>query len=475
MNWMGRTDLYALGGVLYEMLTGRTCFQQRTFEGWMHDHVYTQPEAPSRLRAEIAQWPAWMRWCSGCSRKTGKIASQMCSNFCSQSLSRVDQNMRCQPENARDPEIAVAVADLFAPDRFATSRTFLNGLWKTRVGEAVDLCGAAKQAMGTAAASGRTDWSRAGGAAPTHGSRADRDSAAGDFEALSWLFGHANPARIQGCPDFNDNMAEELFFLGKAVDEKGITKLAQSGMQLQYDGYSLFRDVYIEYLEYGNVGWQSAADATAPRDPQNFAAAKKQAEIAVFSTDPAFTGSVNLAEMGPLAGNLQRGQEQQRKDVQARLGKYCPAGRGYCSLVMTAAAPEVQAEARLTQAPFTDPTTHITWTARASEAPMNWPSAVKYCTDLHLDNQTGWHLATVKQLMSLYDISITRTGGCKGDHGENMVLHVIPGVDPWCGDVWSGDRSARRMDVGGFGVTYAWLYDFAKGSAREDPPHGSAT
>ena len=53
----GRADLYALGGVLYQMLTGKTCFHAEYTEGWMFQHLQATPQAPSRLRPEVANWP----------------------------------------------------------------------------------------------------------------------------------------------------------------------------------------------------------------------------------------------------------------------------------------------------------------------------------------------------------------------------------------------------------------------------------
>ena len=53
----GRTDLYALGGVLYEMLTGRTPFHAHNTSGWMKQHLTETPRQPSELRLEVGAWP----------------------------------------------------------------------------------------------------------------------------------------------------------------------------------------------------------------------------------------------------------------------------------------------------------------------------------------------------------------------------------------------------------------------------------
>jgi len=52
----GRTDLYALGGVLFEMLTGQTVFEAENYEGWLFEHMQTPPRPPSSLRTELAGW-----------------------------------------------------------------------------------------------------------------------------------------------------------------------------------------------------------------------------------------------------------------------------------------------------------------------------------------------------------------------------------------------------------------------------------
>ena len=52
----GRTDLYALGGVFFEMLTGRTAFDAESYHEWAQKHMNAAPPAPSSLRPDLAAW-----------------------------------------------------------------------------------------------------------------------------------------------------------------------------------------------------------------------------------------------------------------------------------------------------------------------------------------------------------------------------------------------------------------------------------
>ena len=52
----GRTDLYALGGVLFEMTTGEKVFSAENYPGWAQQHLISVPRQPSSLRPDLVNW-----------------------------------------------------------------------------------------------------------------------------------------------------------------------------------------------------------------------------------------------------------------------------------------------------------------------------------------------------------------------------------------------------------------------------------
>lgn len=51
-----RTDIYSLGGVLYQMLIGHRTFSADDYHGWAQQHLTATPRSPSSLRPDLADW-----------------------------------------------------------------------------------------------------------------------------------------------------------------------------------------------------------------------------------------------------------------------------------------------------------------------------------------------------------------------------------------------------------------------------------
>ena len=56
-----RTDLYAIGITLFEMLTGRLPFRAETPAQWLHAHLSQEPAPPSRFNVELVAYPSMDR------------------------------------------------------------------------------------------------------------------------------------------------------------------------------------------------------------------------------------------------------------------------------------------------------------------------------------------------------------------------------------------------------------------------------
>ncbi|HYF50993.1 MAG TPA: serine/threonine-protein kinase, partial [Planctomycetota bacterium] len=53
----GRADIYSLGVVFFEMLTGRLPFESETMEGWLYQHLHVKPPVPSTINQSLKSFP----------------------------------------------------------------------------------------------------------------------------------------------------------------------------------------------------------------------------------------------------------------------------------------------------------------------------------------------------------------------------------------------------------------------------------
>jgi len=105
----GRADLYALGGVLFEMLTGQTVFEAESYHGWAQKHLNAQPIAPSSLRPDLVRW-----------RGLDEFVLRLLSKDRNARPSNVAEFLALMTRIDFDPSIPVRTTDPYAPTAIFT-------------------------------------------------------------------------------------------------------------------------------------------------------------------------------------------------------------------------------------------------------------------------------------------------------------------------------------------------------------------
>lgn len=53
----GRADIYSMGVVFFEMLSGRLPFESESMEGWLYQHLHVTPPPPTQFNGNLLQYP----------------------------------------------------------------------------------------------------------------------------------------------------------------------------------------------------------------------------------------------------------------------------------------------------------------------------------------------------------------------------------------------------------------------------------
>jgi WD40 repeat protein/serine/threonine protein kinase len=107
----GRADLYALGGVLFEMLAGQTVFEAESYHGWAQKHLNAPPIAPSLLRPELVRWRGLDEFVLRLLAKDRSARPASVAEFLAL-MTRIDY----------DPSIPVRTPDPYAPTAIFTAQ-----------------------------------------------------------------------------------------------------------------------------------------------------------------------------------------------------------------------------------------------------------------------------------------------------------------------------------------------------------------
>jgi hypothetical protein len=105
-----------------------------------------------------------------------------------------------------------------------------------------------------------------------------------------------------------------------------------------------------------------------------------------------------------------------------------------------------------------DPSTGLMWAGKDNGKDVSWKKAMKYCRNLRLAGYSDWRLATLGELVGIYD----KNANAPGRDGQGASTWHIKGNLFLTGNQWS---SSRLVDDRGHPSGYASRFDFNEGRA----------
>ena len=419
----GRTDLYALGGVFYEMLTGQTCFHAHNTEGWMYQHLQEQPQPPSTLRPELSNW-----------RGLDDLVLRLLAKDRDQRFSSAAdllEELLITPSEARtvtvtQPAPALRSATIVEPPPPHIPPTIPSSLEPEPssvpvplepepspapvISRTFPIKWLAAVALLILAIAGiwfatRSSTTKSPESSLPEGAFVWTDPATG----LMW-------AKVDNRSNVNWQQATDYCRNLQEVGHSDWRLPTIEELQGIYDASANAGGYHVK----GNLqlsGWNwSSSRGNASGEAMNFH----------FNNGKAYSGGRNYSFSGRAL--CVRGA----------------ANKGPTSAVNSLSGGGAQPDA-LT---WTDPATSLMWTKKDNPNGITWNQVVKDCRNLHLAGYSDWRLPTITELQGIYDIKANVPGTYQGEK-----MHVKGNLRlTWC--EWSSSQD---------GPSNVWALSFVNG------------
>lgn len=95
-----RSDLYSLGMVVYQMLTGKVAFESESWMRVMYRHIHESPLPPSQLRSELGYFPGVEQVVLRSLEKDREDRQQSVTEFANELVSAYEREKALAPESA---------------------------------------------------------------------------------------------------------------------------------------------------------------------------------------------------------------------------------------------------------------------------------------------------------------------------------------------------------------------------------------
>lgn len=110
---------------------------------------------------------------------------------------------------------------------------------------------------------------------------------------------------------------------------------------------------------------------------------------------------------------------------------------------------------------WTDPSSGLRWAGKDNGKDVNWHQAMKYCQNLRLAGFSDWRIATIDELLGIYD----KSAEAPGRDGQGTSTWHVKGNLYLTGMQWS---SSQRMNDQGGPDGFAWYFDFMNGRRNDE-------